>query len=412
MITNFFTYKKIPTKIKHQVLVNTFKASLGTANNIVKNQGIKNFVCIDLYAGQGIFTLDNDLKSKNLLELIEDKDKYGTPAYFLDIIEGFFSQSKVPCYFEKIIFCACEKNEQYRDNLKKIMKIFHDKIETKRKSCEFERYIFGEWELYKEEIKKILDTTKYGFIFIDPFNIEISLNDLNDLLENKANYLDLLFFVNFGHIRRAIGRGRESDHDRIIRFLELKSEELQQLREKQGREFEITVSKIIKERLINIKGKSAFAICVTLPLQIKDKVVNQNYFGLVLVTGASSVANSFIKAFVTSIFQNFGIPKMNLSFRPLKLEITTLLKATPSKLTLYELTQKIWDRLWSFTDIENLFDYENIPTIENIIHCINQLFDEKKCKIAAPDHCLTKTGKLKRHIPKIADFYNIQLCRK
>jgi len=85
MTNNYFESKKIHTKIKHKIFIDTFCAIFGISSKFSRNDS---FIYVDLYAGQGKFSDDSIGSPLLALETIS-KSKY---------IHAF---CQVKCYFSE-----------------------------------------------------------------------------------------------------------------------------------------------------------------------------------------------------------------------------------------------------------------------------------------------------------------------
>ncbi len=424
--------KKISTLIKHEILREVLEVSLGTANIIVKNRNKKRnstnysikdmiYSYVDLYAGQGIFALEEELEF-NPDEILNDEDRYGTPLYAYKIFKEFLETKGGKAggvYFESLNLILCEKEESYRENLKKFLSDFHNKTEESvRKGIKFN--IYREWGKEKDIIKDLIGRSEFGLIFIDPFNLEASFNDIYDLLEGVVGKYDILMFINFGHIRRMKSRQMGSDKERIKAFLGLSDKEFEEFSKLETRHMIERVSNRMSELFLSLKRSNSFFLTATIPIQVKDKTIKQEYFGLILVTGAVSVAEAFVKKYAEAVTSMLSSKPTNMQkpiFIKLCLQVKQFgskhldIKQAPNQFTLYEIVRHVWSNILSFKSFVESYVEEEVLSIKNIIKCLNKMQEENLIDYTETDNeYISKKGSLKSSsIRGIKDLYNIKV---
>lgn len=424
--------KKISTLIKHEILREVLEVSLGTANMIVRNRNFTNYSIkdmiysyVDLYAGQGIFALEEELEF-NPDEILNDEDRYGTPLYAYKIFKEFLETKGGKAggvYFESLNLILCEKEESYRENLKKFLSDFHNKTEKSvRKGIKFS--IHSEWEKEKDTIKNLIGKSKFGLIFIDPFNLEASFNEIHDLLKGVVGKYDILMFINFGHIRRMKSRQRGSDKERIKAFLGLSDKEFEELSKLESKDMIERVSNRMSELFLSLKRPNSFVLTATIPIQVKDKTIKQEYFGLILVTGAVSVAEAFVKKYAEAVTSMLSSKPTNIQksiFIKLCLQVKQFrskhldIKQAPNQFTLYEIVRYVWSNILSFKSFIESYVEEEVPSIKNIIKCLNKMHKENLIDYSfdyreVNNNYISKSGFLKHSsIRSIKDLYNIKV---
>lgn len=423
--------KKISTLIKHEILREVLEVSLGTANMImiVRNRNFTNYSIkdmiysyVDLYAGQGIFALEEEL-GFNPDEILNDEDRYGTPLYAYKIFKEFLETKGGKAggvYFESLNLILCEKEESYRENLKKFLSDFHNKTEKSvRKGIKFS--IRSEWEKEKDTIKNLIGKSKFGLIFIDPFNLEASFNEINDLLKGVVGKYDILMFINFGHIRRMKSRQRGSDKERIKAFLGLSDKEFEEFSKLESKDMIERVSNRMSELFLSLKRPNSFVLTATIPIQVKDKTIKQEYFGLILVTGAVSVAEAFVKKYAEAVTSMLSPKPTNMQksiFIKLCLQVKQFsrskhldIKQAPNQFKLYEIVRYVWSNILSFKSFIESYVEEEVPSIKNIIKCLNKMHKENLIDYMETDNrYISKEGSLKSSsIRSIKDLCNIKV---
>lgn len=372
--------KSITTKIKHKIFYETFTTSLGTANNIVrkhKEDGKdKIYTYVDLYAGEGLFNFGSKEEY--------GEDDFGTPLYAAEAFWGFLETKGGKGYgvfFDRLKILACEKDKVRRSNLRTILTAVVKDMITEF-SFPIEAHVMSEWEDPKNSvfIRENVCSAQFGFIFADPFSTELNLKHFQNLLRGCAGLHDVLIFVNFGHIRRALGRRRGTDFKRVAGFLGLTEEQLEHLLGQENTDMHTyldLVLDIIVKRMYILKGRdNIFVTGVALPLDVRRRLVNQDYYGLVLATGAIPVVNAFLKAYVDALREFGNLPPMGRLFNTLPAILVDMIKQfnTP---TLYDLVLALWSNLFSWKHIVNSGLVDEFPTAEKIVEVLNALYESR-----------------------------------
>ncbi len=392
--------KSVTTKIKHKIFYETFITSLGTANNIVrrhKDDGReKIYTYIDLYAGEGLFNFGGKEEY--------GREDFGTPLYAAEAFWGFLETKGGKghgVFFDRLKILACEKDEVRRSNLRTILTSVVNDMRTEF-SFPVETHVMSEWEDPENSafIRENVCNAQFGFIFADPFSTELNLKHFQNLLRGCAGLHDVLVFVNFGHIRRALGRRRGTDFKRVADFLGLPEEQLEILLGQESADMHTyleLVLDIIVRRMYILKGRdNIFVTGVALPLDIRKKLVNQDYYGLVLATGAIPVVNAFLKAYADALREFGNLPPMGKLFNTLPTILVKMIKRLNTP-TLYDLVLALWSNLFSWKHMVNSGLVDEFPTAEKIVEVLNALYKSRAIDFLLDEdkkkHYLYKKGK-------------------
>ncbi|RUM61441.1 MAG: hypothetical protein DSY59_01615 [Persephonella sp.] len=183
--------KKKHTQIKHNICCETLRYSIYIANIFTnKNKWKQKYIYIDLFAGAGRF---------------EDNSK-GSIILALDMILSHLNSEKSKVsnnlYFEVI---GIEKDAKTFKQLEENIKPYRNFIDINIEN--------SDWEDFKDDIKKKLKNTKWGFIFADPFATELDLKKFLELVE-VSNMQDFLVFLNINKVLRDLGKTNISEKEK------------------------------------------------------------------------------------------------------------------------------------------------------------------------------------------------------
>lgn len=344
MTFNHFGNKKPHTEIKHKIFCDTFKAILGISAKFSQNNS---FSYVDLYAGAGKF----------------DDDTIGSPLLAFETIlncESLQSFHEVKCYFS-------EKDENS-------VKTLQENIKQSSEKCNvhnvFAHIKHGEWSHQDEKLHEILHFSKWGFLFIDPFKNEIELDNLFDLLNHKCKTKDLMLFINTQAIKRTLGLN--PNNEKMANFFGVDSKEL------------LTISKSDEEIRNALQNRfetigKDYILNASLPTTRHNKLVDTNYFQLLLITNSIGVANAFLISYVQALSEHMKCNSLDL-FNTLEDYIYSVVKKSKT-ISLNRLVQEIYknNNSWKNADIHN------IPTSQNLFKNLNILIKKKKILVETDD---------------------------
>jgi|GEM_PF-3274378 len=340
---HFLTVRKQHTEIKHKLFYDTFNAVLGIS---AKFSDKNSFTYLDLYAGQGKFSDESFGSPMLALNTILDSNVLDS----FHEIKCFFSEVDKKSYFE------LEKNIlDLKDK-----KSFNPKVKTLLYN--------GSWYDNNNEIDKLLQYSKWGFIFIDPFSNEIELDNLIDLLKVRAKFKDFMMFINFQSLKRIVGR--YPGHKGVANFLGVNQEELN---------FIIKDNNLINDCIRNrfsVMNKD-YIINVLIPTTREGNIENRDNFALLLGTNSIGVADAFLVSYFESlqVYKNGFAPSL---FDNMGDDIFKIIK-NEKTITLNNLIQKIYSShsSWRFAEMNN------IPISLNIHRSVNDLISNKRIKVVS-----------------------------
>lgn len=337
-IENHFENKKNHTEIKHKIFNDTLKAILAISDVFSKYN--ESFIYIDLYAGEGKFS-DNT---------------FGSPLLALDT---FYSAKNISLNFKSIKCIFVEKNNSRVEELKKNIK---DKVNYSILNNLELNVINDCWINHKNNISKVMETTKWGLIFIDPFHNEVELEELFILIKNKANLIDFLIFINIQSLKRLAGNKNTQIY--VQKFLNLNEVDIPGILENNEK-----INEILQKRFSDIS--KSFILNANIPTTRNNKLINSDTFQLLLGTNSIGVADNFLISFVDAI-KDFKEDTIFNLFNNLEDEILNHLK-NYNELTIFELIRIMFRKYNSWKNA----DINNIATSENLFKSINDLI---KCK--------------------------------
>ncbi|MEO0247887.1 MAG: hypothetical protein ABIM20_07920, partial [candidate division WOR-3 bacterium] len=175
---------------------------------------------------------------------------------------------------------------------------------------------------------------------------------------------------------------------------------------------------------LSLKRPNSFVLTATIPIQVKDKTIKQEYFGLILVTGAVSVAEAFVKKYAEAVTSMLSPKPTNMQksiFIKLCLQVKQFrskhldIKQAPNQFTLYEIVRYVWSNILSFKSFIESYVEEEVPSIKNIIKCLNKMHKENLIDYSfdyreVNNNYISKSGFLKHSsIRSIKDLYNIKV---
>jgi len=337
-------------------LKETLNASIGIANNIY---WIDSFIYIDLFAGEGLY------KDQTL----------GSPIIALDLFKKHIDSQNNN--FKKISMITIEENQKSSE---KLFKLLNDNagnypIEIMKGD--------ENWEKYLKDLEIQLDLNIGGFIFADPYSLELDLLKLKDLINKATKYKDIMFLVNILSIKRLFG---------------YKGKKASELKEKFGIDPELVnsqndLSEQIKMQISSNFNFKDFTIGLAIPIEKRTKLLSIDYFYLVLTTNSVGVSNKFLEAYDRIIQRE----QTSNGFAPgfqLKNEIRNFVKNKKDK-NLYTLTIYLYNNFLSWKIATKTPGYK-IPTSKNIVEQINQIVDEGKLLL----NCIAKYKTTKGHLKK------------
>lgn len=269
-----FTNEKPHTRIKHELFNKALEASINIANalNYKDKQSIP-FMYIDLYAGAGKF---------------EDEHE-GSPLIALNAIA---KQSKSS--FSHFEFVATENDKNNSKNLEKNIENKKNELNLLEDNLKIALHC-GQWEDLTDELSEYIKARKWGFIFVDPFSLELNLQELINVLNHNIYYKDIMILINKNAQERVLGKLDSPDLKKICKYFGIEENILKRLimhvKTKGGTNEDII--QFLTERALNRVDKD-FKIYAGISRTREGELENADRFYLALITSSIGVADSFL----------------------------------------------------------------------------------------------------------------------
>ena len=379
-----FTEEKPHTKIKHKLFRATLDTSMNIANGInYSKKETKPYIYIDLYAGAGKF---------------KDEHK-GSPLLALELFEKYKDKNKRT--FSAINMIVAEKNEKNIEELTKNINNEKQVLLLDDLSCTF---CSGSWETHAETLKNYIKSSQWGFVFVDPFSLELNFDNLIELINQSPYYKDILILINKSAQERVLGKINEPDISRLCNYFNISENNLKRLFDfvkSKGGSNETVVQHLIKRSISKLDKD--YVINAAITRTRNGKLEDSNRFYLCLITSAIGVANSFLEKYAEELEDktlknnNMQLNLLNTSpitkYVSLEEQIENIIKH--GELTLFELSKKLYNVFLSWKDS----DGNAIPHRQALIAAINNLINNTKIIILNPQKvnpgCISsKTNKL------------------
>lgn len=360
-----FTEEKKHTKIKHDLFAEALKASLSIANSLnYKDKSNVPFMYIDLYAGAGKFT----------------DEKEGSPLIAINLISEYLEKRS----FEHFEYIVTENNENNA-------KCLSDNIEAKKKLLnitdnDLKTALYcGHWEDLTSELSAYIEARKWGFVFVDPFSLELNLQELINVLNHNIYYKDIMILINKNAQERVLGKPNSPDIQKICRYFGIKESILKRLINyikvtKKGTNEDI-IQYLTQRALANVDKD--FKIYAGISRTREGELENSDRFYLALLTSSIGVADNFLSKYAELLeekqLKNNG-GQQNLfdtcpqtKYVDLEETVTKIVSKQVS-LTLYELTRILFNVFlsWKFTEDNQ------IPHRKALITALNNLLQQKR----------------------------------
>lgn len=363
--THFSEEEKKHTKIKHDLFTEALKASLSIANSLnYKDNSNIPFMYIDLYAGAGKFC----------------NDKEGSPLIALNLISEYLDKRS----FEHFEYIVAENNGHNAKCLDK-------NIEKKRKDLKITdrdlkvALYCGHWEDLMNELSDYVQARKWGFVFVDPFSLELNLPELIRVLNHNIYYKDIMILINKNAQERVLGKPESPDIQKICKYFGIEEKALQRLinhikRNKKGTNEDI-IQYLTKKALQNVDKD--FKIYAGISRTREGELENADRFYLALLTSSIGVADSFLYKYSELLEEkefNINGGQQSLFDSSPQTKYTNLEETVQNiiyqntEISLYKLTKILFNVFlsWKYTE-----DNE-IPHRRALTVALNNLLSEKK----------------------------------
>lgn len=322
------------------------------------SQQKQTFVYCDLYAGQGEF----------------EDGSAGSPMIALDIMEKLsenLTMLRLELYF-------AEKDKKRAEKLS-------GKLASRKNHRNVTNItVYGKcWQDNVVSLRKHLNLTQWGFLFIDPFANQIDLGLLKALI--SENYRkDVIVFLNLQAVRRQAGSMKA--RKRVAEFLNINASDL---------EAGVPPAELIDliRNSFRIERKQ-YQMLATIPNTRKGRLTNSDYFALLCATNSVGVADSFLKSYAESVEMFKDDNNLDGLFGGISLETKIIeLIDKDGEISLKDAFSGITKAFFSSW---KKIDLTELPSTDNLIKAINTLSEKSKIVIEAPEGLLHKRSSYKR----------------
>jgi three-Cys-motif partner protein len=371
-----FENKRPHSEIKHKLLSETLKAAIGIANrHAPRYEAFKNYVFIDLFAGQGIF---------------EDGTE-GSPVIALNTMINYLENTTKN--FDKLCIIPIEKDSENQNKLVTNLTSIIQENQTNEIDI-----LTGQddWSNFLPVLQAQLKEYKSGFIFVDPFSTELKISQLNDLMK-QAELHDTLILINVNGLERILGRSDDDSLNKVCEYFDVDIATVKSFKDAYNE------NAAIIRNLINISlkdKKKDFVINIAIPRTNRGKLEDSDRFYLCLLTGSVGVVNAFLKTYAEllgtketiamggqgSLFAGMAeVIYFNLSNKILDI------METGATTSLLDIVTRLYDDFYSWKEAAST----EIPTSNNLHKAINNLLETKQIKIVSSNNKYENANKLK-----------------
>ncbi|MCM1264748.1 MAG: three-Cys-motif partner protein TcmP [Candidatus Gastranaerophilales bacterium] len=360
-----FTEEKKHTKIKHDLFAEALKASLSISNSLnYKDSSNIPFMYIDLYAGAGKFT----------------DEKEGSPLIAINLISKYMEKRS----FEHFEYIVTENDENNASCLSENIKSKKATLNITEKDLKTALYC-GHWEDLTTELSKYIEARKWGFVFVDPFSLELNLQELINVLNHNIYYKDIMILINKNAQERVLGKPDSPDIQKVCRYFGIEEPKLKRLINyikvnKKGTNEDII--QYLTQRALASVDKD-FKIYAGISRTREGELENSDRFYLALLTSSIGVADSFLYKYAELLeekeLRNKGGQQNLFDASPqtkyIKIEesINDIISKNNNTITLYHLTKVLFNVFlsWKFTEDNQ------IPHRRALIIALNNLLNQR-----------------------------------
>lgn len=363
-----FDNEKPHTRIKHKLFKAVLDTSMNIANGINHTKKENNpYIYIDLFAGAGKF---------------KDEQK-GSPLIALNSFEKY--KSKELRTFSAIQMIVAEQDTKNIYELKKNINCEKQVLLLNDLSCKF---FEGSWETHSETLKKNIKSSHWGFVFVDPFSLELNFDKLLDFINESPYYKDILILINKSAQERVLGKIEDPDIFKLCNYFNISEQVLKKLFESikaKGESNEVVIQHLIKRSLHKLDKD--YVINAAITRTRNGKLENSDRFYLCLITSSIGVANSFLEKYAEEL-EDKTLNNRNLQlslfgtstdtkYISLEEKIENIIKKEQKPITLFRLTQKLYNVFLSW----RASDGSEIPHRKALLTALNNLLNNKKITI-------------------------------
>jgi len=374
-----FTEEKKHTKIKHDLFAEALKASLSIANSLnYKDNSNIPFMYIDLYAGAGKFT----------------DEKEGSPLIAINLISKYLEKRS----FEHFEYIVTENDENNAKCLSDNIASKKEALNITDKDLKTALYC-GHWEDLTSQLSEYIEARKWGFVFVDPFSLELNLQELINVLNHNIYYKDIMILINKNAQERVLGKPDSPDIQKICKYFGIEENKLKRLinyiKVTQKGTNEDIIQYLTQKALASVDKD--FKIYAGISRTREGELENSDRFYLALLTSSIGVADNFLDKYAELLeekeLKDNGGQQSLFDTSPqtkyVNLEETVAkIIGKQVSLTLYELTKILFNVFlsWKFTEDNQ------IPHRKALIIALNNLLQQKRIKYeiigSLPNGCI------------------------
>lgn len=374
----FGSNKKVQTIMKHEILEKVLDTSIGVANFRSRNSP-ETYTYIDLFAGSGGFNVDK----VGIEGVIKHRDLWGSPLIALNSIAKFRNKKLSPKKLGHFRVILVEKDFRYAS-------ILNDIVNAHKKHYGLDwidvEILEGEWSKHIGKLKEEMESSTWGFIFADPYSVELNYRELVELLKGVSKLKDVLLFLNFGYIRRFSDPLRKEALLSIAEAFGIPEEKINDFVTSPTDQKMDEILTLVFEHISSIKSR--YITGASLPIQtIERGVVNQDYFFLIMGTDSIGVMDGFMEAYkkvsekVLAECFSSDLKKhrdqQTLPFYRSEIEeavIKALKECKEMKLNkFFSLLWRWRPTLWTSVRVRGV---RTIPTVATVVSILNKLYSE------------------------------------
>lgn len=379
-----FEEEKPHTRIKHELFKNALAASINIANALnYKDKKNLPFMYIDLYAGAGTF---------------EDGQE-GSPLIALNLISKYKEKKS----FSSFEFVVTENDKINAENLTTNISNKKINLALTNDLCKHAIYC-GRWEDITTELSAYIKARKWGFVFVDPFSLELNLQELINVLNNNIYFKDIMILINKNAQERVLGKLDSQDINKICNYFGIDEKTLIRLiNYVKSTKKDCTNNDIIQLLTQNALKKvdKDFKIYAGISRTRQKELENADRFYLALLTSSIGVADSFLYKYSELLEekeqkakggqQNLFDTSPHTKYMNLEQKIITSLGS--ETITLYELTKRLFNVFLSWKYTED----NQVPHRRAILVALNNLISEKNIDVKItnklPKRCFNESKK-------------------
>ena len=374
----FGSNKKVQTIMKHEILEKVLDTSIGVANFRSRNSP-ETYTYIDLFAGSGGFNIDE----VGIEGVVKHRNLWGSPLIALNSIAKFRSKKISPKklgYFRAVLV---EEDPEFASILNDIVNAYKKHYGLNWIDVEI---LEGEWSTHIGKLKEEIGSSTWGFIFADPYSIELNYKELIELLKDVSKLKDVLLFLNFGYIRRFLDPSRREALISITEAFGIPEEKINDFITSPTDQKMDEILTLVFEHISSIKSR--YITGASLPIETMERgVVNQDYFFLIIGTDSIGVMDGFMEAYkkvsekvlaecFSSDFKKQR-DQQTLPFYRSEIEeavIKALKECKEIKLNkFFSLLWRWRPTLWTSVRVGGV---KTIPTVATVVSILNKLYSE------------------------------------